>query len=476
MLTELPSFLTSPSPTNIKCSFHKSNPASSFCLDCNQFICLDSTCGHPHVFHSLESTSTLISSLLIPTLNSLISINKAKESNTKYVSSLNKIKNNLKNFSIDEKEKINIQYKKLLSSLQVIYSEYLSQIDALTESINEKFNNLLKRLLGTDPENDSNLYKINEEVNQMIVSSNGNLEKFISGVGKKINWYKKSLNDYALNFHKNEILIGDNFDKEVTEIKNYVKENYSLIENKGELFFSDSNSNLNQKIEKVKEESLLFKQKLQSEKKTEKNKISTVKISCLGSKLPGIDLDLFSRELMFTINMYRENPEKLLNEISNNLYFNDNSIFSFSQKKKKDYVKNYLQMLKKSRPKFEWDNDLSNSSEDYFKSTNGKLEKNSTALNSEIKKILKLSYYSENDYLNMIKTISYYKGKPIIDDIIQFILFNEDNWNPISGENFLFDESYNLIGIFATPLITNANLINMIINVGYFKREDEEKE
>lgn len=476
MLTELPSFLTSSYPTSIKCSFHKSNPASSFCLDCNKFICLDSTCGHPHVFHSLESTSTLISSLFIPTLNSLVSINKAKESNTKYISSLNKIKNNLKNFSIDEKEKINIQYKKLLSSLQVIYSEYLSQIDALIESINEKFNDLLKRLLGVDPESDSNLYKINEEVNQMIVSSNGDLEKFILGVGKKIKGYKKGLNDYSLNFHKNEILIGDNFDKEVNEIKNYVKENYTLIENKGELFFNDSNSNLIQKIEKVKEESLIFKKKLQSGKKAEKNKISTVKIPCLGSTFHGIDLDLFSRELMVTINMYRESPEKLLNEISNNLYFNDKQIFSFSQKNKKDYIKNYLQMSKKSRPKFEWDNDLSNSSEDYFKSTNGKLEKNNTTLNVEIKKILKLSYYSENDYLNMIKTISYYKGKPIIDDIIQFILFNEDNWDPISGENFLFDESYNLIGIYAAPLITNANLVNMIINVGYFKREEEEKE
>ena len=70
--------------------------------------------------------------------------------------------------------------------------------------------------------------------------------------------------------------------------------------------------------------------------------------------------------------------------------------------------------------------------------------------------------------------MSYAKVKPDIDEIILLALFNETNWDFISGENFLFDEKFNLIGIYAVPFNSNPNLINMIVNVGYFKHEQEQ--
>ena len=475
MLNQIPSFLSSFKPDSIKCSYHKGNTASSFCMDCNAFICLDSTCGHPHVFHSVENINTMISSLIIPTLNSLAKITQSKNSSSQYVSSLNKIKNNLRSFSIGEKEKINTQYKTVLSSLQTIYSTYLSQIDLLIDSINNKFDDLLNQILGVDSSNDSQLNAIMNDINKCIYSSKENCGLFIMGIGKKIKEYKKTINELT-KIKGNKINVeGEEFEKKINAIKDYVKDNYKEIENKGEQFFKDINSSMKNSLVKIKEDTELFKKKLNAEKET--RRISKIKISVNNFKKlnNGIDLDLFARELHNTINSYRANPEKLLSIINNNYYcVNDNSQFSFAQKKKIDYIRNYLSNLAEVKSNLDWDNDLSNSSEDYFKTHSNDIEKDNKKMNIEIKKILSESYYSEEAYLNLISTLSYAKVKPDIDEIILLALFNETNWDFISGENFLFDEKFNLIGIYAVPFNSNPNLINMIVNVGYFKHEQEQ--
>ena len=183
-----------------------------------------------------------------------------------------------------------------------------------------------------------------------------------------------------------------------------------------------------------------------------------------------IENDTYAKYDLYGFAMIHSQP------IINNNYYcvNDSSQFSFAQKKKIDYIRNYLSNLAEVKSNLDWDNDLSNSSEDYFKTHSNDIEKDNKKMNIEIKKILSESYYSEEAYLNLISTLSYAKVKPDIDEIILLALFNETNWDFISGENFLFDEKFNLIGIYAVPFNSNPNLINMIVNVGYFKHEQEQ--
>ena len=88
-----------------------------------------------------------------------------------------------------------------------------------------------------------------------------------------------------------------------------------------------------------------------------------------------------------------------------------------------------------------WDNDLSNSIEDFLKIKKGNFLGifNLNDLSQEIKNILRKSYYNEQHFLDYITYIPCINQKTNIDKIFEFI--NNSSKNSILNDNF------NIIGI-----------------------------
>jgi len=107
--------------------------------------------------------------------------------------------------------------------------------------------------------------------------------------------------------------------------------------------------------------------------------------------------------------------------------------------------KNYLKEL-------EWDNDLSNAAEDYYK-ING--SSNLNDYKNEMGKLIRDSY----DQYTLTDTIIY-SGKPLINNIIIQTFMNSAN------AKILLSENINHIGVFAAPI--RKNMILVIINLSKF--------
>ena len=192
MLNQIPSFLSSLKPDSIKCSYHKGNTASSFCMDCNAFICLDSTCGHPHVFHSVENINTMISSLIIPTLNSLVKITQSKNSSSPNISNEDSIFYSITKY-IDEHLLDIKNLQDIANELNHNYS-YLSRIfkSKFGKSIHEYFSmqkiSYAKRLIEEDK---MSLTEISEFLNYSSVYVFSRSFKNIEGISPQT--YKNNI-------------------------------------------------------------------------------------------------------------------------------------------------------------------------------------------------------------------------------------------------------------------------------------------
>ena len=109
-----------------------------------------------------------------------------------------------------------------------------------------------------------------------------------------------------------------------------------------------------------------------------------------------------------------------------------------------------------------WDNDLSNSAEDFLKKKNGNFNEifDLNSFSKEIRTILNQSYYNEENYLNKIITIPYINEDADIENIIHILK---------NSYKFIFSNDYNIIGINAEISKVDSSKINLIINLGYIK-------
>jgi hypothetical protein len=169
-----------------------------------------------------------------------------------------------------------------------------------------------------------------------------------------------------------------------------------------------------------------------------------------------IDIDLFVRDLANLINTVRIDPQQGLFYLeqyitANEEIMSDNQI---SQKVKELAV--YLSQISPKLP-LEWDNDLSNSAEDYLKKTHGKLE-TYNHLKERMRSIV-LGYYEHHGNINVVT----YNGTPNTTKILLYVLLNQDI-------DFIFSDYYNQIGICAVDSPTKKNAIVLIINLSHLNK------
>jgi hypothetical protein len=464
----------------ITCKTHHNQPAKSICIDCKTFCCMVENCGQPHIYHSIENLEYLVNQQVLPLIGTLKEVNQNLSQNkAKQVNFLKTFKNNLKSFAIEEKKKIDEEYRKIINSLQIIYNSHMGDIDEFIENLSLKFDKLQERInsvysssSGSGSSNSPSVNEINNYVNNLITNS-GNNEIFISYMSKDVKKLNQKMKEVYNNMSKFD------FNKEIEELKSQAEKEYPKID-RTEYFKS-----LSQKFEYEKTTFLETKKK-RDERKT----ISSMKkmVSMRQSLSPKdnyqleIDLDIFVRYLFDEFNKLRQRPSEALRILDEyvDIFNTDESIFNPNQSNlnesstiqanfnsKFSFIYEYLNNLVANRislPPFEWDNDLSNSAEDYLKLSSGKIEKDHNVYLSHIKEIINTNYYSQ--YLNI--NSMHYTGAPELNKIIMNILLNELYWDTNIKENFIFTKNYNVMGICGTAgsshnrvvLVMNVSLLN----------------
>lgn len=145
------------------CSTHKNKKATSICLDCKIFCCLDDNCGQPHIYHNIDNVDYLIDNQIVPLLKNYMEINKnVNENYTKRMLNLNQFKNNLKNFAIEEKRKVDDDYKNIIMNIQNIYNNYMEGINEFIESLSVRFDTVHEKAESVGKNNSIGMFfKIN---------------------------------------------------------------------------------------------------------------------------------------------------------------------------------------------------------------------------------------------------------------------------------------------------------------------------
>lgn len=431
----------------IYCKNHKNQIANSVCVDCKTFCCLIENCAQAHIYHKLENLDYLLNNLLLPTISNFFELQaNFSKAFTKQKSDINIIKNNLKKFAYEEKKKIDEDYRKILNEIQTIYNAQMEEINDFIENLNAKFDTINSKIEQSGSLA-NNLAEIRNFLNNKLTASANNSEAFVINIYPDAKNLKEKVNSVKHNKF--------DFDKQIMEIKVQAEKDYTTMD-KREYFAK--------LIGKIKDD--LERAKANRKHEAGKDSLGKLqrKISMRGSVINerdgvGIDMDIFVRYLADTINKMRKDPNeamKIVNEfldldnVNNVSNYDANTSFSFMNSNqlssKLDVLINYLNLIisnKVTLPPFEWDNDLSNSAEDYFKLTNGKLEKE-IELNSHMSEIIKTNYYT--NYLAMFALP--YSGIPNINKIIISILMNPALYNKNTQNNILFDNSFNLFGIF----------------------------
>jgi hypothetical protein len=129
----------------IFCKKHNT-AAKSICLKCKVYFCLNPTCGQEHIYHDVESLDLLLNNQIFPFLRNYLDLNRQDEASGNMQAKLNAYQNNLKNFAVQEKMKIDEYYKKIQSQLQLIYNTYLEDINELIEALSVRFDCLHGRV------------------------------------------------------------------------------------------------------------------------------------------------------------------------------------------------------------------------------------------------------------------------------------------------------------------------------------------
>jgi hypothetical protein len=453
------------SNSQIICKKHAKEVAKTFCVDCNVYCCLSDNCAQPHILHNMENLDHLVNSQILPMMTTLKDVNKNYNIiKSKNIGSLKTYKNNLKTFAIEEKKKIDESYQEILNSLNLIYKSQLDDINDFIDNLSRKFDILQDKILSKfKGDNEDKLKDVNIAVNTVIAKSRNN-EGIISSLAPKA----KDLNTQIKEITGSMKIF--NFEKEIAEIKSEAEKDYASID-QGDYF-----KNLKSQFEKEMKTFFVLKK--------EKENIGTIsKLKRMVSMRQSIqnnenqnmeiDLDLFVRYLFNEINKLRKQPALALQMVEDysELYCNemDQSFFQKNElntPQKIKFISNYLKGLVKKGttfPPFEWDNDLSNSAEDYLKQTGGKAEKDKKAYVANMRQILQNNYFSQYLHFDSIN----YTGMPEVIKILVSWLISESSWNSFEKSNILFDTNLNVIGLSGVSLSVNKALI--VLNLGIYE-------
>jgi hypothetical protein len=458
----------------IACKTHPTQEAKSICKDCKTFCCLVDNCGQPHIYHQMENLERLIKAEIFPFLSNLKEVNENLSQNKiKYTSQLYSFKNNLKNFSVEAKKKIDEEYRKILNSLQTIYNSQMEEINEFFENLDGKFENISGKITNAySGGKDANINEINDYLNNILDQSKDN-ESFLSLISKDSKQLNAKLKDIYSGISKFD------FNKEITEVKTQAEKDYPQID-RSEYFQKLANS-----FDAEAKNFLQSQQKKQDKKSLSKMKkmVSIRQTMIMQDNFNSdLDLDIFVRYLVQEVNKIRQHPseavkfldeyleilnneESALNHISQT---NLNETVNINASNKISFVYDYLSNLierKANFPALEWDNDLSNSAEDYLKINSGKIDKDQTSLLKNMKEIIQNSYYTE--YQNVASCS--YIGTPELNKVILSLLLNEVCWNSHTKQNILFDLGFNLCG-FCACVSPGYNKIGLVMNFSLLKK------
>jgi hypothetical protein len=452
----------------ISCKTHPQQEAKSICKDCNTFCCLLDNCGQPHIYHQMENLERLTKAEIVPFLSNLKEVNdNLSQNKIKYTSQLYSFKNNLKNFSVEAKKKIDEEYRKILNSLQTIYNSQMQEINEFFENLDGKFENINEKIVNAySGGKDANISEINDYLNNILAQSKDN-ESFLSIISKDSKKFNAKLKDIYSGISKFD------FHKEISEVKLQAERDYPQIDR------SDYFQKLAKNFDTEAKNFVQSQQKKQDKKSLSKMKkmVSIRQTMVMQENFNSdLDLDIFVRYLIQEVNKIREQPLEALKfldeylEILNNeesalnqlTQTNFNETININASNKISFVYDYLNNLIERKAKFpplDWDNDLSNSAEDYLKINNGKIDKDQTTLLKNMREIIQNSYYT--DYQN-VESCSY-TGSPELNKVILSLLLNEACWSSQTKQNILFDLGFNLCG-FCACVSPGYNKIGLVMN------------
>ena len=467
----------------IYCKTHKNQPAKTVCLDCKTFCCMSENCGQSHIYHSIENIDYLVNQQILPMIHSLGDINDNNKKNKNNNSArLGEFKNNLKQFAITEKKNIDDEYRNILDTLQTVYKNYMEDINEFISGMDLKFD-LIHEKMNQHQDKDF-LDEINSNLENLLKASNGISENFIIDIAKAakgLNTKIKSIANSSIKF---------DFEKEIAEIKSSAEKEHQKLDKIEYL------KGINKKLENDIISMGKNRQKNRDSASLSKMKrMVSVGASNLGvmsrDNSLGVDLDIFVRNLYDTINkvrldvneglkilddyleMINTNDENALNQTNlNDTINNVNNRICLEQnspiQEKLSFIYQYLINLgsdyKNKVTPFEWDNDLSNAAEDYFKTFNGKIERDPKNYQFQMQDIILKNYYAEHENIFSIT----YHGSPNINKIIMGFLINELYWSAITKQNIIFNLNYNNIGICGISSVYNKLIL--IINFSYLKK------
>jgi hypothetical protein len=284
--------------------------------------------------------------------------------------------------------------------------------------------------------------KIEEYVNNLLMADYNNYEGFIINIAKDCITLNSKMNDLKKNFPKMD------FETEIGNIRSYAELEYGKL-NKID-YFVHLHETLTKDLTELQRRPV----------KQERSSISKIRkmVSISGNK-HNIDTDIFVRDLADTINRLRSNPNEALILLREYLGedINDTVSYDLNTTNKFNGMANYISAIINRGLKltpFEWDNDLSNSAEDYLNQSGGKIAKED--FTQQMKQLI-LGYYDKHSNIQS----STYIGIPKAERIIIKILSEND---------FIFDPSFNEIGICAVNSPYNDNHVVLIINLSYLTK------
>jgi hypothetical protein len=286
--------------------------------------------------------------------------------------------------------------------------------------------------------------EVSNYLNEVLKLTYNNNEGFIVAVAKDA----KALNARLLEM-KNRNAIFD-FETEIEEIKGFAERQYNDINKLS--YFKELDSKLANDLNSILDSrSRRVDQTNQSLNFTHTKGKRMLSFAMNNKTECNIDIDIFVRDLANLINTVRVDPQQGLFYLDQYVTANEEILSDTQISQKVQELAVYLQHQHAVGP-LEWDNDLSNSAEDYLKKTHGKLE-SYNQLKERMKSIIG-GYYEHHGNVNVVT----YNGTPNSTKILLYILLNQD-------VNFIFSEAFNQIGICAVDSPTKKNAIVLIINL-----------
>jgi hypothetical protein len=477
----------------VLCSTHKTQAAKTLCQTCKVFCCMIENCAQPHIYHDMQNLDYLVNNLLTPTVFNFFECrSQLKQEIITQRTNLNQYRNNLKAFVLEEKKRIDHEYRSLLNELSIVYNSYMEDLNIFTEGLNSKFEEISSNIDGNIiNKNNPTLQEIEESLKSAVNNSQNSFEKFIQVICPITKQLQTKVNQVKGNLNKFD------FYKEIAEIKQHAEKEY---EREGFASLKNYFTNLS-KV--VKEEVVKISELRKKKEEREVYRRSMSKMRRMVSLIPGddinpqtlnIDLDIFVRNISEMINSIRKDSSECIkiisefyeqndplnqtmNMMNQSNMLNDTMMFINNQNPQNQNTKltslfeyvSFLQSQNFQLKPFEWDNDLSNSAEEYLKIFNGKLEKE-----KDLKQhMVEFIHQSYSEYKN-INTFSYH-GIPNIGKIIVNILLSEKLFDILTKHNIIYDEKFNVLGISAVPSPYKNSQISLIINFAHLDLAEKEK-